>query len=112
MNESDKSWKFDLYVVGDSPRYRVALANLERICGASLGEDYAIEVFDLLAHPELWRRHQVLATPTVIRRSPPPERRVIGDLSLTEQVLKGLDMPRPAEPAAEADSGAPEAQRG
>ena len=95
MKGQPKTWRFELYVAGDSPRSRAALANLERICRSSLGEDYAIEVLDLLQRPELWRRQQVLATPTVIRKAPAPQRRVIGDLSVTEQVLRGLDIPRP-----------------
>jgi hypothetical protein len=107
----------DIYVAGDSSRSRAARANLERICRATLGDCYAIEVLDLLEHPELWRRHQVLATPTVIRRSPNPERRVIGDLSVTEQVLRGLDIPRSVKPAAGAVESTtrnepPEVQRG
>jgi len=61
--------------------------------------------------------NQVLATPTAIRRSPNPERRVIGDLSVTEQVLKGLDIPRSVKPAAGAVESTtrnepPEVQRG
>jgi circadian clock protein KaiB len=114
VKRENRNWRFELYVAGDSPRSRAAKNNLERICRASLGEDYVIEVLDLLENPELWRTHQVLATPTVIRRSPGPERRVIGDLSVTEQVLKGLDIPKPREPEAEAaaGSGSAEAQRG
>jgi len=111
VKRQPKTWRFELYVAGDTPRSRAALANLERICRASLGQDYAIEVLDLLKLPELWRRQQVLATPTVIRKAPAPERRVIGDLSVTEQVLKGLDIPRtpegfpaPEEPAGERQS--------
>jgi KaiC/GvpD/RAD55 family RecA-like ATPase len=46
--------------------------DLERLCGASLGEDYTIEVLDLREHRELWRRHQMLATPTAVRTSPEP----------------------------------------
>ena len=95
MKRQSETWRFELYVAGDTPRSRAALANLERICRSSLGEDYAIEVLDLLQRPELWRRQQVLATPTVIRKAPAPQRRVIGDLSVTEQVLRGLDIPRP-----------------
>ncbi|WP_343123168.1 circadian clock KaiB family protein [Luteibacter rhizovicinus] len=35
---------------------------------------------------------QIVAVPTLIRRLPPPLRRVIGDLSNAERVLVGLDM--------------------
>ena len=100
MSSQNKSWRFELYVTGESARSRAALANLERICSASLGRDYSIRMFDLIENPELWRKHQLLATPAAIRRLPLPERRVIGDMSAAEQVLKGLGIPKPAVPDA------------
>ena len=114
MKKRPKTWRFELYVAGDSPRSRAAQANLQRICRESLGELYTIEVLDLLEHPELWRRRQVLATPTVIRKSPRPERRVIGDLSVTEQVLKGLEILKLPSAAAASPAGpeSGEIQRG
>ena len=110
MSSQNKSWRFELYVTGESARSRAALANLERICSASLGRDYSIRMFDLTENPELWRKHQLLATPAAIRRLPLPERRVIGDMSVEEQVLKGLGIPKPA--ASQASTGMPEVSRG
>jgi hypothetical protein len=36
---------------------------------------------------------RIIATPTLIKLLPPPLRRIIGDLSDTERVLHGLDLP-------------------
>lgn len=69
------------------------ITNLKRICSSYIGDDYDIQVIDLLGHPELARQHQILAVPTVVRMYPPPERRVIGDLSRTELVVNGLELP-------------------
>ena len=90
----EQCWLFDLYVVGESPRSQVAIENLNRICGALLGDGYAINIIDLGMKKELWREHQILAVPTVIRRQPLPEFRVVGDLSVGDQVVKGLGLPR------------------
>jgi circadian clock protein KaiB len=90
---SRKTWKFSLYVVGDTARSDSAMRSLEHICSAYLGDAYAIKVIDLLKHPELARQHQILAVPAVIRTYPLPERRVIGDLSRAELVVAFLELP-------------------
>jgi circadian clock protein KaiB len=53
---------------------------------------YTIEVIDLLENPQLAEDHQIVAVPTVIRKLPAPVRKIIGNLSNTEKVLKGLDL--------------------
>ena len=88
-----KTWKFALYVTGDTARSDSAIRSREQICNSHLGNDYAIEVIDLLEHPELARQHQILAVPTAIRTHPLPERRVIGDLSRPEVVVAFLELP-------------------
>ena len=88
-----KTWKIALYVTGDTAMSDSAISNLKQICNSYLGNDYAIEVIDLLEHPELARQHQILAIPTTIRTYPLPERRVIGDLSHPELVVAFLELP-------------------
>jgi circadian clock protein KaiB len=51
-------------------------------------------VIDLFQQPEQAQGAQITAVPTLIRESPPPLRRVVGDLSDTQHVLIGLDLPR------------------
>jgi circadian clock protein KaiB len=53
---------------------------------------YHIEVIDLLKNPQLAKGDQILAIPTLVRRLPPPIRKIIGDLSNTVKVLVGLDL--------------------
>jgi hypothetical protein len=48
---------------------------------------------DLLLEPERAARDQIVALPTLIRRSPLPERKIIGDLSNRERLLAGLELP-------------------
>ena len=81
-----------LYVAGQTPRSLAALANLKRLCEEHLTGRYAIEVIDLVDSPQLARGDQILAIPTLVRRLPPPIRKIIGDLSNTERVLVGLDL--------------------
>ena len=81
-----------LYVTGQTPRSRNAIANLLRICEEQLGGKYELVVIDVLERPQLAEDEKILATPTVIKELPLPVRRIIGDLSDTEKVLIGLDL--------------------
>jgi len=62
---------------------------------------YRIEVIDLLEHPELARDDQIVAIPTLVRKLPPPVRKIIGDLADTVRVLVGLDVQEAAWPSSE-----------
>ena len=85
-------YQLRLYVAGQSARSIAAVSNLKRICDVHLGGRYAIEVIDLLEQPHLARSDEILAIPTLVRRLPPPIRKIIGDLSNVERVLRGLDI--------------------
>ncbi len=81
-----------LYVAGQTPKSLTAISNLKRICDEHLAGQYTIEVIDLLISPQLAAGDQILAVPTLVRRLPPPIKRIIGNLSDMERVLVGLDI--------------------
>ncbi len=85
-------WELRLYVAGQTPKSLLAFANLKRICEDHLAGEYRIEVIDLLKKPQLAKGDQILALPTLVRKLPEPVKKIIGDLSDTEQVLVGLDL--------------------
>jgi circadian clock protein KaiB len=90
------TYNLRLYVAGQTPKSLTAVANLKRICEEHLAGRYTIEVIDLLVTPQLAAGDQIVALPTLVRRLPPPLKRIIGTLSDTERVLVGLDI-RPKE---------------
>lgn len=51
-----------------------------------------MSVIDVLQQPEQARDNKIIATPTLVREFPLPNRRIIGDLSDHQQVLVGLDL--------------------
>lgn len=85
-------WQLHLYVTDRTQKSLTALSNLRRICEAHLKGRYRITVIDLLKRPQLARGDQILAIPTVVRKSPRPLRTLIGTLSDTDNVLSGLDL--------------------
>ena len=81
-----------LYVSGSTLKSARAVENIKRICEQHLKNRYDLEVIDIYQQPNLARDEQIVAVPTLIKRLPPPVRRLIGDLSNTKEVLFGLDL--------------------
>ncbi|MHB1464544.1 MAG: circadian clock KaiB family protein [Thermoleophilia bacterium] len=92
MTKESDNWDLRLYVAGQTSKSVLALTNLKKICEEHLGSKYSIEVIDLSKNPQLANGDQILAVPTLVRKLPPPLRKIIGDLSNTEKVLVGLDI--------------------
>jgi circadian clock protein KaiB len=89
-----------LFITGQTPRSTIAMENILRICEEHLHGRYKMDVVDIYLHPELAVAAQVVAAPTVVKLSPEPVRRIIGDMSDVDRVLTGLDLrPRRKEPA-------------
>ncbi len=86
------AYNLRLYVAGQTPKSLAAIGNLKTICENYLTGRYFIEIIDLTITPQLAAGDQIIALPTLIRRLPPPLKRVIGDLSNTDRVLVGLDI--------------------
>ncbi|MDJ0594218.1 MAG: circadian clock KaiB family protein [Pleurocapsa sp. MO_226.B13] len=81
-----------LYVSGDTLRSQRAIANLEAFCQRKMPEETEIEIIDILKSPEIAESEKILITPTLVRESPLPKERVIGDLSNTEILALALDL--------------------
>jgi circadian clock protein KaiB len=90
--EEPEYWHLRLYVAGQSPKSLTAFANLVRLCEEYLPSRYNVEVVDLLENPQLAAGDEIIAIPTVVRRLPPPMRKIIGDLSDVDRVLVGLQL--------------------
>jgi circadian clock protein KaiB len=80
-----------LYVSGHALNSRAAIRNLESLCEV-IADGAAVEVVDVRERPELAEEDRILATPTLVRRTPEPVRKIIGDLSDIGRVLSGLDI--------------------
>ena len=85
-------WELRLYIAGETAKALAAFENLQRICEENLKGRYRIEVVDLMKNPKLARGDQIVAIPTLVRKLPPPVKKIIGDLSNAERVLVGLDL--------------------
>jgi circadian clock protein KaiB len=81
-----------LFITGRTNRSQEAVRNLRAIYDEHFSTDYDLAVVDVLENPEQAEEERILATPTLIRYSPEGSRRIIGDLSNTEEVMKLLSI--------------------
>ncbi len=88
----EQRYALRLFVSGTTPRSTRAIQNLRAVCETRLSGRYLLEVIDIYQHPELAADEQIVVTPTLVRRSPLPLRKIIGDLSDTQRLLAGLDL--------------------
>jgi circadian clock protein KaiB len=81
-----------IYVVDDSRSSTKAVQDLEALLKNKFSGRYHLEIIDVLIEPELAEVDRILATPTVIKVAPEPERRIVGSLGDREKVLAGLGL--------------------
>ena len=81
---------FTLFVAGMSPRSLRAIENARQLCEQNLQGRFDLEVIDIYQQPEMAKKAQVVAAPTLIKHLPLPLQRFIGDLSAPERILVRL----------------------
>jgi circadian clock protein KaiB len=89
---STKEFVLRLFITGATPNSIRAVTNIKKICEEHLKDRYSLEVIDVYQQQDIAEQEQLLALPLLIKKFPFPERRLIGDLSDTEKVLKGLGL--------------------
>jgi circadian clock protein KaiB len=85
-------YKLRLYIAGASPNSIRAISNLRSFCEEHLKDRYQLEIIDVYQQPQIATKDQVIALPLLIKSSPLPLKRLIGDMSDTAKVMKGLDL--------------------
>ena len=89
-NEGEELFVLRLFIAGTSPNSMRAITNLKAVCETHLANRYTLEIIDIHQQAQKAEGEQEIALPMLIKKSPGIERRLIGDMSNTEKVLKGL----------------------
>ena len=85
-----------LFIAGRTPRTDNAIATLRQLVDEHLsGYPCELVIVDVLTDPQQAEDRQILATPTLIKESPSPQRRIIGDLDDADGLLAALNLPPP-----------------
>jgi circadian clock protein KaiB len=90
VKRSMVKYSLQLYVNGNSLTSEEAKNTLNEICNDNLKGNCVIEIIDIQQDPDKAEEAGILAIPTLIRKWPLPESRIIGALSVKSRVLAGL----------------------
>lgn len=82
---------FRLYIAGESVNSNLALSHLKAFCEAHYPNNYHIERVDVLLSPDIAWAEGITATPMLLRLSPKPQIKIIGNLKNTQQLTNGLE---------------------
>lgn len=91
-HQQEVSYILRLYIAGVTPRSTQAVAILKEICEQYLTNRYELEVIDIYQQPHLAQEDQIVAAPTLIKKQPLPQHRLVGDMTNTKRVLAGLGL--------------------
>jgi circadian clock protein KaiB len=88
----DNVYRLRLFVTGATPNSTRAIANLKNVCETYLSGKYELEIVDVYQQPLIAENEQIIALPMLVKQTPFPQRRLIGDMSDTDKVLRGLNL--------------------
>ena len=81
-----------LFVTGILPHSVNAIKNIKAICELNIKGRYELNIIDIYQQPDLALAEEIIAIPVLIKKFPLPEESLVGDMSDTENVLKGLNL--------------------
>ena len=88
--ENEPVFELKLFVTGASPNSARAINNLKDICEKHLNERYELEIIDVYQQPLKVEHEDIIALPLLVKSFPLPLKRLVGDMSDTPKVMKGL----------------------
>jgi circadian clock protein KaiB len=88
-------YHFQLFITGNTVRSTEAVINIRALCEQHLPGRYELEVIDMYQQPDQVALGQIIAAPTLVKISPAPLVRVIGNLTNREQLLSKLNLQGP-----------------
>lgn len=86
-----KKYVLRLFVAGATARSAQAIEAVKKICDEHLKGMCDLQVIDIYQHPELAAYEQIIAVPTLIKKTPIPLKKFIGDVSKVDRLLEALN---------------------
>ena len=84
-----------MYVTGHTQKMANTIEQVRQMLRDTLDlleDEQTIEIIDVLETPQRAIEDKVFATPTLVKVSPQPSRRIVGDLSNSQKVSDALDL--------------------
>lgn len=92
LKNKNAEYVLRLFITGATPNSTRAVGNIKQLCEQYLKDRYSLQVIDVYQHEMVAEKEQLIALPMLIKKHPLPERRLIGDMSDTNKILKGLGL--------------------
>ena len=86
-NSDAEGYILHLYISSNNHSTEQTLNTIHQLLEEGLNSPYTLKIIDLAKNPEQAVVHQILITPTLIRISPKPTRRVVGQLHDIKRIL-------------------------
>lgn len=90
--QGDQVYQLRLFVAGTSSLSARAISNLKNILEEHLQDKYELEIIDVHQQQQLAMAEDIAAVPMLVKSFPLPRRMLVGDMSNTEKVLRGLSL--------------------
>lgn len=81
-----------LFIIGCSPASGALIENLKLLLDKSI-KHYTLEIIDILKNPQQTLADNILASPTLIKVLPRPEKRIVGHFPF-KTLISELNLPR------------------
>jgi circadian clock protein KaiB len=85
-------YRMTLFVTGHTAKSILAVATVRTLCESHLSGRYELEVVDIYQSPERLAGDQIVAAPTLFKREPVPQQKLVGNLHDPERVLMALNL--------------------
>lgn len=80
-------YELKLFVTGSTPKSLDAIARIRKVCETHLKGRYTLDVIDVHQQPDLAVAEQIIALPTLLRKLPPPLRKILGSFTEEDHLL-------------------------
>jgi circadian clock protein KaiB len=93
MAKHKENYVLKLYITGMTPNSVRAVRNIKNFCQKYFKEgECNLEIIDVYQNADLAKGEEIIATPTLIKKSPGISCRIVGDLSDEKKVLRILSI--------------------
>jgi len=92
QDDPSQPYVLRLFIKGASTNSLRAIKNIKEVCEKYLNGNYSLEIIDVHQQKSIAEKENIIVLPLLIKSFPFPERRLVGDMSDTPKVLKGLGL--------------------
>ena len=86
-SQQTTGYVLQLFISSNNASVEQTLSNIHQLLEERLTNSYTLKVIDVAKHPEQAQIHHITATPTLIKVSPKPTRRIVGPLDDIQRIF-------------------------